>query len=322
MRADRLVSILMLLQGRGRVTAQDLAEELEVSQRTIYRDIDALCAAGVPIYADRGRGGGYALLDSYRTDLTGLTRDEVHALFMLGIPAPLAELGVSHKLKAALLKLSAALPAARREEEERVRQRVHVDSVGWFQGGETVPYLQTIYEAVWQDRQLYLQCRSPFQVEVEERVDPYGLVAKAGIWYLVCAENGRIRAHRVSRLSDVRVTETPFVRPADFDLVAFWQEWCADYEQNRPHYAVTARVAPEIVPALSRYFGERRYEVVAQAGPPDAEGWVTLVLPFETLDEARSRLLGYGRAVQVLQPKALRLSILDYATQIVTLYTT
>jgi predicted DNA-binding transcriptional regulator YafY len=323
MRADRLLSLLMLLQARGRMTAGQLAEELEVSERTVYRDIDALSAAGVPVYSERGREGGYALLDSYRTDLTGLTKDEVRALFMLSIPAPLTELGVSRELKAALLKLSAALPDAHRHDEERVRQRIHLDSTWWFQGEESVPYLHAIHEAVWQDRKLYITYRQPYgmPVEIEHLVAPYGLVAKAGVWYLVCARNGRVRAHRVSRLLDVRTSDASFERLPDFDLAVFWRKWCAEFKESRPHYPVIARVAPDFVPALPRFFGDRLRDRIAQAGPPDAEGWITLELPFESLEAARNRMLGFGRAVEVLEPQALRLSVLDFATQIVALYT-
>src|SRR5512147_2861952 len=152
MRADRLLSLLMLLQARGRMTAQELARELEVSERTIYRDINALSASGVPVYAESGPGGGCALLDSYRTNLTGLTADEARALFMLSIPAPLDQLGVGQELRAALLKLSAALPSSRRPDEERARQRIHIDSLAWFQGEDPVPHLHTLQQAVWQDR--------------------------------------------------------------------------------------------------------------------------------------------------------------------------
>ena len=197
MRADRLLSILMILQARGRVTARELAQELEVSERTIYRDIDALSAAGVPVYGEPGRDGGYALLDRYRTDLTGLTEGEVHALFMLSIPAPLADLGISQELKAALLKLSAALPEARRRDHEWMRQRVHLDSTWWNHGEEPVPPLRTIQQAVWEDRRLYLTYRPLFALEMEQLVDPYGLVAKAGTWHLVCSAKGRVRVHRV-----------------------------------------------------------------------------------------------------------------------------
>jgi predicted DNA-binding transcriptional regulator YafY len=322
MRADRLLSLLMLLQARGRMTAQRLAEELEVSQRTIYRDIDALSIAGVPVYGERGPEGGYALLDSYRTNLTGLTEDEVRALFMLSIPAPLAELGVSQELKAALLKLSAALPDVHRTDEERVRQRIHLDSAWWFQHEESVPHLQTVHQAVWQDRRLYItyRLRLGTAVEIERLVDPYGLVAKANVWYLVCARNGRIRAHRVSHLLDARMSDESFERPQDFDLAAFWKEWCTEFEEGRPYYPVTARVAPDFVSELPRHFGQQIHDAIAQAGPPDDEGWITLTLPFETLEAARYRILGFGRGVKVLEPQALRRSLLDFAAQIVALY--
>ena len=172
MRADRLLSILLLLQGRGRMTAEELAEELEVSVRTIYRDIDALSAAGVPVYTDRGPGGGCSLLESYRTNLTGLTQSEVQALFMLSIPSPLVDLGVSQELRMALLKLSAALPKAAQRAEERARSRIHLDSTWWFQSGEPVPHLPTIQEALWTDRKLVVRYRLPFASQVERRVDP------------------------------------------------------------------------------------------------------------------------------------------------------
>jgi predicted DNA-binding transcriptional regulator YafY len=321
MRADRLLSLLMLLQARGRMTAQALAGELEVSVRTIYRDLDALSAAGVPVYAERGPGGGCALLDPYRTTLTGLTQDEVRALFMLSIPAPLAELGVDQELKAALLKLAAALPASRRRDEAQVRQRIHLDSVEWFQASEPVPYLPVIHRALWEDRKLYLTYRLPFDARAERLVAPYGLVAKASTWYLVCAWNGHIRALRVSRVLAARLADERFERPADLDLVAFWREWCAEVEASRPSYLVTVRAAPEIVPWLTHHFGEQIGAAIARAGPPDAEGWITLTLPFETLEAARERLLGYGRAVEVLQPRELRETIMDFAAQIVALYT-
>ncbi len=321
MRADRLLSILMLLQARGRLTAQKLADELEVSVRTIYRDLDALSAAGVPVYAERGPGGGCALLDSYRTTLTGLTQDEVRALFMLSIPAPLAELGVGQELKAALLKLSAALPVTRRPDEERARQRIHLDSAGWSETKEPVPYLQTIHRAVWQDRKLHLTYRLLFDAQVGWLVEPYGLVAKASVWYLVCARNGHFRVCRISRVLDASLSDDTFERDPDFELAAFWQAWCAEVEENRNAYPVTVRVAPQLIPWLPRLFGEQIHETLAQTGPPDAEGWIRLALPFETHEDARDRILGFGRAMEVLEPQALRKAMLDYATQIVALYT-
>ena len=325
MRADRLLSLLILLQARGRMTAQRLARELEVSVRTIYRDIDALSAAGVPVYAERGPGGGCALIDSYRTNLTGLTQDEVRALFMLSIPAALDELGVSRELKAARLKLAAALPPATRRDEAWARQRVYLDWTGWSQPEEPVPHLQTMQQAIWEDRQLHLTYRLEVgtYVKLAERlVDPYGLVAKAGAWYLVCADDNRVRVHRASRVLDARIADEHFARQADFDLAAFWQAWCARQEEaSHPYYPVTVRVAPDLIPWLPLYFGDRIRDKIAQAGPPDAEGWITLTLPFERLEDARERILGFGKAVEVLEPEVLRKSIIDFAVQVVAFYT-
>jgi predicted DNA-binding transcriptional regulator YafY len=302
------------------MTARDLADQLEVSERTIYRDIDSLSAAGVPVYAVRGPGGGCALMDGYRTDLTGLTRDELRALFMLNVPAPLADLGLSHELRAALRKLSAALPVTRRVEEQRMRERIHLDSVWWYQHGEPVPYLRTIQEAVWNDRRLHLSCRLPFLTESEGLVDPYGLVAKAGVWYVVCARAGRMRVHRVSDVLSAREADASFQRPPGFDLGSFWKAWCADYEQNRPQFPVTARIAPDLLRRLPHYFGEPIRDDIAMAGEPDPEGWLTLTLPFETFEAARERILGFGRAAEILEPTALRDSVQDFAAQVVALY--
>lgn len=321
MRADRLLALLMLLQSRERMTAQKLAEELEVSERTIYRDLDALSAAGVPVYAQRGPGGGCALLDSYRTDLTGLTEDEARALFMLSIPGPLADLGVSQELKAALSKMSAALPAAQRRDAEHVRQRVHLDATGWFQPEEPVPHLRTIQEAVWGDRKLDIKYRRADSTPGERVVDPYGLVAKASIWYMVAAVGEQMRVYRVSRVQAATLTEEPFERPKGFDLASYWTEWCAEFEASRPRYPFTLRVAPEFIPVLPQVFGEGVHALIAQAGPPDAEGWLTLSMTLETLGMARSYVLGFGTMVEVLEPQELRDSVLDFASRIVAFYT-
>ena len=191
MRADRLLSILMILQTRGKVTALALAEELEVSERTIYRDVEALSGAGVPLYAERGPGGGIALLEEYRTNLTGLNSDEARALFMLSIPSPLLQLGVGPDLTAAMFKLSAALPESRRREQQAARQRIHLDAAWWGQSGLPGPHLGVVQQAVWQDRRLRIVTRTLFGAEIELNVDPLGLVAKASEWYLVARrENG------------------------------------------------------------------------------------------------------------------------------------
>lgn len=322
MRADRLIALLLLLQTRGRLTADDLAAELEVSPRTIYRDVDALSAAGVPVCGERGPEGGYFLLDGYRTSLTGLTGDELRAFFMLSIPQPLADLGIGQDLRQALLKLSAALPARGRSEEQRVRQRFYLDPTWWNAADEPVPHLAAVHQAVWQDRRLRIaySYHAPPHVHVEQVVEPYGLAAKAGVWYLVYALAGTVRARRVADLDDAQALPEAFTHPADFDLPAFWQRWCAEYEESRSSYLVTVRVAPEMIPYLARVFGRQASTALAQAAPADEQGRITVQLAFESLFEARGRLLALGRAVEALAPLPLRLSIADHAARTVDLY--
>ncbi len=320
MRADRLLSLLMLLQTRGKLSAHALAQELEVSERTIFRDIEALERAGVPIYADQGRDGGYALVDRYRTRLTGLSEDEVRALFMLSVPAPLADLGLTQPLKTALLKLTAALPADRRGDEVHVRRRFYLDAAGWERDAGPTPHLHTVHQAVWQDRRLVLTYRPLFAAEIELTVDPYGLVVKAGEWYLVFAHQGRVRARRVAEFLDVREAEESFTRPADFVLETFWKAWCAERAERDDQFRVRARIAPGARDWLPFYLGGRSREALASAGPPDAQGWVTLDLTFDALESARAGLLPLGGAVEVLAPDALRLGMADFAAQIAKAY--
>jgi predicted DNA-binding transcriptional regulator YafY len=310
----------MLLQARGRMTAAELARTLEVSVRTVYRDIEALGAAGVPVYTESGPGGGCALVEGYRTALTGLTAAEARALFMLSIPAPLAQLGLAGELKSALRKLAAALPAARRGDEARVQNRVHVDAVGWSAEGVAVPHLRTLYQAVWQERRLQMSYRTFLGFEVAQTIEPLGLVAKAGIWHLVYAFGGRVRARRVSDVLDARASDELFARPPDFDLAAFWQAACAEREANRLPFLARVRLGPALRPQLPHYFGEHTGNLLAGVEPADAEGWITATLPFESFEAARERILGFGGAAEVLAPEALRRSVADFATQALARY--
>ncbi len=320
MRADRLLSLLMLLQTRGQMSARDLADELEVSERTIYRDITALSASGVPVYASRGPGGGVRLIEEYRTTLTGLTPDETRALFMMNIPAPLAQLGMDEEFKAALLKLSASLPDTRRADELRTRQRILLDSSWWFQSEQAVPCLQTIQQALWQDRRLHIKVRWEFfNTEFEQVADPYGLVAKANIWYLVYGRGGTPHVTRVSQIAEAEIMSEVFSRPPEFQLEAFWESWCKEYE-SQPPFQARVRVAAEALSFLGEYVGDRARSQITSSHVPDADGWVTLDLPFESFVAARSRLLGLGRAVEVLEPESLRRSLVDFAEQIVDFY--
>ena len=320
MRADRLLSILLLLQARGRMTARQLAGEMEVTERTIYRDINALSSAGVPVYGLAGPNGGFRLLESYRTNLTGLTAAEARALLMLRIPAVMDDLGLADALQAALLKLSAALPDARREEEERVRQGFHFDSRGWGHSTEHVPHLQTVHQAVLQQRKLLVTFRPRFATEIERLVAPYGLVAKTGTWHLVFVLNAAVRVRAVADFLDVRLVEERFDRPQTFDLAEFWDAWCAEHAQHQTSFSVVVRVSPRLLPELPRRFGDRIRSGPAQAHASEAAGWSRLVLTYGSLEEAREHILGFGRAIEVLEPYALRRSIRDYAEQIVDLY--
>jgi len=320
MRADRLLALLMLLQTRKRMTAKELSLELGVSERTIYRDIEALSAAGVPVYGEPGREGGYELVEGYRTSLTGMTEGELRALFMLSIPAPLAELGLSQELRAALLKLSASLPARKSEHEKAVRQRFYLDSTWWHQGEMPLPYLQTIYQAVWQDLKLNMTYRLVPGMEISQEVSPYGLVAKAGVWYLVYERKSKLHAQRVSNLLAAQPLEETFERPENFDLAAFWKDWCNRQEERQGLFPVRVRAAPLIVSLLLLHSGEGVHSKKEPDESKESGKWINLELTFESFESARTRLLAYGGDIEVLEPRALRLSMRDFAEQILSRY--
>jgi len=301
------------------MSARQLAAKLEVCERTIYRDIVALSTAGVPIYAEAGPNGGYELLDSYRTNLTGLSEGEARALFMLNMPGPLAKLGLSQDLKAAMLKLTAALPASRRLDEERVRQRYYIDASWWSPGDEQQPHLQAIQQAVWEDRKLVITYIPLFDMHLERVVDPYGLAAKSGSWYLVFAHGGRVRARRVADLLEAHLCTEKFVRPADFDLGAFWERWCEEEAQSTSSYEVTARVSKAALPSVMRRFRGNLQGLVEKI-PEEEDGSRILRLNFRWIDEARERLLPFGSSLEVLEPYALRASIADISEQTARLY--
>ena len=321
MRADRLLSLLLLLQSRGRMTAADLARRLEVSERTVYRDISALSTAGVPVYAERGPGGGCMLMDGYRTNLTGLTGDEARTLFMAGTSRALTELGLGGALDAALLKVLAALPAAHRQEAERARQRLHLDPAGWNQSEEEVPHLRVIQEAVWRDRRLRLTHRRGDGEVVERVVDPLGLVAKASIWYLVSRVEDEMRVFRLSRTLAAELLDEPCERPPDFDLVNYWATWRDGFKASLPKYPVTLRASPELAPQLPHLFGNMWTHVgEPDAAGTDADGWATLRVTFETEEAARTSILGCGAEIEVLEPLALREQIVRFATETAAFY--
>lgn len=298
MRADRLLTILLLLQTRGRVTARELAEALEVSERTVLRDMEALERAGVPLVSQRGANGGWELLEGYRTDLTGLTNAESRAMFV-GAPAKLLhDLQLDRASDTALLKLLNALPSVQRPGAEYARQRIHIDLAGWKGSRDPVPLLPLLQDAVFRERKVRLE-----HTHGERVVDPLGLVAKGSTWYLVAA-TPELRTYRVSRITRVELVDEPAFRPADFDLATFWQESMRTFQERLPRYDVVARIDPAV---------QRRVEVFLRYGAIDEvcdDGRVKL--HFDSIEAAVASLMVEG--VEVLEPQELREEIVRVAT--------
>ncbi|MEH0985106.1 helix-turn-helix transcriptional regulator [Micromonospora sp. CPCC 205556] len=308
MRASRLVSLLLLLQNRGRLTARELADALEVSVRTVYRDVESLGAAGVPVYADRGPAGGYRLLDGYRTRLTGMTAGEAEALVLAGMPGPAAELGLGSVLAAAELKLRAALPTELADRGDRVRQRFHLDAPGWFRDPEPVPHLTALADAVWEDRLVrvrYLRWQRPR--EVTRVLAPLGVVLKAGRWYLAARAGDQLRTYRVGAVQQVTVLDERFDRPADFDLAAFWADWTDRYERGVYRDEARIRVTAAALEFMAYVFPPAMSRAAREAaGEPDAQGWRHTTLPIESVRHGHTELLKLGAQVEVLAPAELR----------------
>ncbi|WNG50209.1 YafY family transcriptional regulator [Archangium minus] len=320
MRADRLVSLLMLLQTRQRWTAGELAQRLEVSERTIYRDLDALSASGVPVFATRGPSGGVALVEGWRTQLTGLKRAEVHALAAVGAPVALEDLGLSAPLRSGLMKLAAALPAVQQSLIEYARQRLHVDPSSWrFSEREPVPHLAVLRDAVWQDRRVRLEYRDFDGNRTRRVVEPYGLVIKADRWYLVAGSEKGPAVFRGSRVEGVRLLPTTFERPARFDLEVFWKEWCARFAERRAQYEVTLRVTAEGEDAVRHVRPPADQARLAEARQA-RDGTKTVTLDFERESIALSQLCVLGRGVEVLAPEALRVRLRTISAELQALY--
>ena len=308
MRATRLLAIVSLLHVRGRVSAQQLADELEVSLRTVYRDIDALSSAGVPVYAVRGRAGGFALVDGYRPGFTGLIGDEADALFLTGLPGPAAELGLGSVLAATQGKLLAALPPPLRERASRIRDRFHLDAPGWLRETEPPPALTAIADAVWAQRRLQVHYERSNRALVDRVLDPLGVVLKAGTWYLVARADGSTsaRTYRVSRVREVTTLDETFERPDGFDLREHWEDYQRDYATRVYRETATVRLSPAgrellflVGPIASR-------AARAAMGPPDPDGWATTTVPIESIRHGLHALLQLGADVEVLDPPALR----------------
>ncbi|QIZ34084.1 YafY family protein [Saccharopolyspora sp. ASAGF58] len=320
MRASRLVSLLCLLQVREVMTGPELARELEVSERTVARDVLALAAAGVPVYAERGRTGGYRLLGGYRAKLTGLHQAEAEALFLAGVPGPAIDMGLGEAVTAARLKASAALAPPFRDAPQRVGQRFHLDAPRWFREAETPAVLPELSRAVWRDRKVVARYRRRDR-EVRRELEPHGLVLKAGVWYLAARCGQRFLTYRVDRFSHVEVADEEFTRDETFDLPAFWEEKSDEFNRS----LLTERIRIRISPAGLRKLhatteGTAAREAEAAASEPDAQGWVTADFPVESLDVAYDQILNLGPEAEVLAPPDLRNRLAGAATRLAALY--
>jgi predicted DNA-binding transcriptional regulator YafY len=321
MRASRLLSILLLLQLRGRMTARELAVEAGVSLRTVYRDVEALSAAGVPVYGEPGPAGGYALVDGYRTRLTGLTADEAGVLFLAGMPGPAAELGLGALLASAELKVLAALPPGLRESAAQARERFLLDAPGWFRENDRPPHLATVAAAVWEQQPLRVRYRGRDGAG-ERIIDPLGLVLKAGAWYLVARAGGGLRTYRVSRVEALEVLEGGFQRPEDFDLTNYWRESSEGFLAQMYGDRATVRLSPRGLRHISHFLDDPWVvrTAITSAAPPDQDCWTQVLVPIESVEIAVAQLLPFGPEAEVLAPAELRQRLAEVARKMARLY--
>jgi len=323
-RADRLLSLVLLLQARGRATARTIAAELEVSVRTVYRDLEALTAAGVPVLTESGPGGGCRLMEGYRFPLRGLRPDEAEALLILGVPGVLRELGLDRALDAAQRQIRITADGA----DEGGAALVHLDMPRWFGGPEEVPCLRDLAQALRARQRLAVRYRPRDDVASAKPgvVGPLGLVNKAGQWYLVASSAGSsrdqpgVRVFRVARIASARVLAEPFERPPGFDLAAFWRRWSAEFEASRPRIPVVLRASPGALAAFGEIFGQAARPALTAALPPDEDGWRVVTLSFEHERAAVGRLAGFGDQVEVLRPPSVRAGLVAAARQILRRY--
>ncbi|WP_019832356.1 helix-turn-helix transcriptional regulator [Sphingomonas sp. PR090111-T3T-6A] len=318
MRASRLLSILILLQIHGRVSARALAERFEVSRRTIYRDVDELSAAGVPIYAERGAAGGFALLDGWQTRLTGMTGEEAEAILLSSLPSAAADLGFGETAATARLKLFAAMPAQSSEAAQRVADRFHFDPAPWHR--RPAPRrddLRLLARAVWECRRLHLVYDS-WTGPKPRTIEPLGIVLKAGEYYFMALRRGQPAIHKLDNARDLVLLDQGFMRPPDFDLAAAWRDAVGKFEAGLRRDVAELRVGPEAMSRLGSLNADMAEPIFAAV--PGADGWRHVTVPIESIGFATGQLLGFGATVEVLAPEALRASLKTRAEAIVALY--
>lgn len=313
------MALLLLLQARGGMTAAELARELEVSVRTIHRDVEALGAAGVPVYAERGPHGGIRLVDGYRTRLTGMTGEEADALFLSGLPGPAAELGLGTVVTAARLKVLAALPTELRGRASRLLERFHLDAAGWFRAGDAVPHLAAIAQCVWDGMRLELDYDRG-DGSVTRTLDPLGLVLKAGVWYLVASHDGQLRTYRVSRASAVRPLPDRASRPPGFDLATYWAESISAFERETPRIDVTLRLRRDAARPAEDVIDGTALAAAVELSDPEPDEWRRIRVRLDWPHEVAGRLLALGGDVEVVEPSELRDEVAKVAAEVVARY--
>jgi predicted DNA-binding transcriptional regulator YafY len=313
MRAERLVALLFTLQSRRSATVAELAEALGVSVRTMHRDISVLRDIGVPLWTEPGRHGGVGLVEGWRARPDGLTSREAVAIFAMGAPEGLAGLGLGTAVSAAHAKVSAALPAALREQAQNIAQRFLLDAPGWFRQADEAGQLATIARAVWEQRRTRVTYRRRDRA-VERVVDPLGLVLKAGVWYLVASVSGSVRTYRVGRITAAAELDEHFERPAGFDLASWWRHSSAQFERSLQRVSVRVRLSPAGVRMLPSVI-EADVAVAAldQAGPPGPGGWAEVELALEEGEIAAWQLLRLGTEVEIVEPGTVRAAFADIA---------
>jgi predicted DNA-binding transcriptional regulator YafY len=310
----------MLLQTHERMTAKELSRMLEVSQRTIYRDVYALNTAGIPVYTDRGPGGGIALVESYRTTLTGISEDEARALFMLSIPKALVDLGVGQNLKTALYKLAVAMPHVQQSTITETQQRIYLDTTGWTSEQEPIAHLSVIHQAIWQDRLLRIIIKGRFNTRIEILIAPLGLVSKLNSWYLMGMADGHMRVLVLKDIMEVSVLEQDFTREESFNLMDEWLVWCREHKENHSIFPVLLKVSPELCNWLGIYLHEGVKYEMNRLEPGADDEWRVVKIEFDNFSQARECILSMGGAAEVIEPEALKRSVVDFAQQIINFY--
>ncbi|MGD8191889.1 helix-turn-helix transcriptional regulator [Brevibacillus ginsengisoli] len=316
MRADRMLTILLLLQNEGKMSSRKLAQRLEVSERTIIRDMEALSMSGVPVYAERGSCGGWLLAEGYRTKLTGMKAEELISLVISSHPGLLTDLGIKKHFDVALQKLLASSPASIQKNIELIQKKIHIDGAGWHQTSESYPYLTTVQEAVWAECTLCMHYKREKDIVIRT-VHPLGLVAKRSVWYLLAESDGEIRTYRVSRIVHAELLNESFPYPIDFNLAQQWEQSTIQFQQNLPRYPATLKINEQLLDRLE----QERYLTVLETKPAE-NGLLEAIVQFATLEHACEKVLSFGSFAEVIAPEELRAKVISETQAVINLYNT